>query len=125
MFHNLHPKAPDLEPSDPWQRKRLTPHQLLIHDVRLEQWRPSAVPRLELRERVATDIVPTSAVHTSSLKVIRASDAARNPIESQRLIGLEEEYGWMSNLRIRQIQDSVRDADDTAKLRWVYVAFPI
>lgn len=74
---------------------------------------------------MATDIVPTSAVHTSSLKVIRASDAARNPIESQRLIGLEEEYGWMSNLRIRQIQDSVRDADDTAKLRWVYVAFPI
>lgn len=126
MVHHLpqYIKAPPgLEPNDPWQRKRLTPHQLLVHDVRLEQWRPSAEPRLELRERVARDIVPTSAVHTPSLKLIRASNAARNPIERQRLIGLEEEYGWMSNLRIRRTQDSFSDADDTAKLRWVYVAF--
>ncbi|GAB7350000.1 hypothetical protein MBLNU459_g0679t2 [Dothideomycetes sp. NU459] len=105
--------------ADVWSKKRLTPHQLLVHDVRLEHLRPNSEPRLEILERVATDLVPQSAVRTLSSRLVRAADAARNPIERQRLTALEEEYGWMAALRIRQVQQNVFDSDRTAKLRWV------
>lgn len=74
---------------------------------------------MEIREKVVTDIVPPSAARTLSSRLIRAADAARNPIEQQRLTALEEEYGWMSNLRIRQVQRNISDPDYSAKLRWV------
>jgi hypothetical protein len=104
--------------ADGWSKKRLTPHQLLIHDVRLENWRSNGA-RLEIHEKVASNLVPPSAVLTPSSRLVRAAEAARNPIEQQKLTNLEEEYGWMSNLRLSQVQNYVSDSEDTAKLRWM------
>ena len=104
-----------------WQKKHLTPHQLLVHDVRLEEWRSNGEPRLEVRERIPTELVPHDAVVTSPSRLILASEVAGNPIERQRLTELEHEYGWMSNIRLDQVQKDVQDPDTTAKVRWMYV----
>lgn len=109
---------------DLWLKKRLTPHQLLVHDVRLEELRPNREPRLECREKVVTEIIPQTAVLTPSSRFIRASEAARNPIELQRLTELEEEFGWMSTLRIPRCQDHVSDSSNIPKVRWMYV-YPV
>ena len=115
-----------IDPEDPkldhlWQRKRLTPQQLLVHDVRLEHWRSHSEPRLEVRERVTSELVPHPSVVTPSSKLLRASEAARNPVEQQILTDLEEEFGWMSSLRIPKVQEKVDDPEYTAKIRWMYV----
>lgn len=112
-------KSDQTDFADIWSKKRLTPHQLLVHDVRLEHLRPTSEPRLEIHERIVTDIVPQSAARTLSSRLIRAADAAKNPIEKQKLTELEEEYGWMANLRIRETQRNVYDPEHTAKLRWM------
>lgn len=116
------PRAERINLDHLFERKRLAPQQLLVHDIRLEQRQPDAEPRLEVHERSAADLVQPASVGRSSSRWIRASEAGRNPIEQQRLTDLEEEYGWMSSLRIKQLQHHVHDPQDTAKIRWMYVA---
>lgn len=107
--------------ADPqWRAKPLTPAQILVNDIRLERWRHDRGPMLEMNERSASTLVPESAAHTPSASYVRAADAARNPIEQQRFSTLEEKYGWMRNLRLRQHQQHVYDAEDFAKCRWIH-----
>ncbi|KAK3657824.1 hypothetical protein LTR56_002203 [Elasticomyces elasticus] len=107
--------------ADPqWRKKPLTPSQLLVNDVRLESLRSHGEPMLEVAERTASSLVPATATNTSSAAYIRATDAARNAIEKQRFASLEEDYGWMRNLRLSNRQKHVYDSEDSAKTRWVH-----
>ncbi|KAK5685541.1 hypothetical protein LTS10_003622 [Elasticomyces elasticus] len=107
--------------ADPqWRKKPLTPSQLLVNDVRLESLRSHGEPMLEVAERTASSLVPATATNTSSTAYIRATDAARNAIEKQRFASLEEDYGWMRNLRLSKRQKHVYDSEDSAKTRWVH-----
>ena len=107
--------------ADPqWRTKPLTPAQILVNDIRLEKWRKDRGPMLEVNERFASTLVPHQACTTPSSAYVRASDAASNPIESQRFATLEEEYGWIRHLRLRQYQENVYDSEDAAKCRWIH-----
>ncbi|KAK4962022.1 hypothetical protein LTR10_002518 [Elasticomyces elasticus] len=107
--------------ADPqWRKKPLTPSQLLVNDVRLESLRSHGEPMLEVAERTASSLLPATATNTSSAAYIRATDAARNAIEKQRFASLEEDYGWMRNLRLSDRQKHVYDSEDSAKTRWVH-----
>jgi uncharacterized membrane protein YidH (DUF202 family) len=107
--------------TDPqWKNKPLTPAQILIHDVRLESWRPDRGPMLEMNERLASQLVPDHAASTSSVGYVRAAEAATNPIEQQRFSRLEEEYGWMRHLRIQEYQHNAYDSEHSAKCRWIH-----
>ncbi|KAK4991783.1 hypothetical protein LTR50_001600 [Elasticomyces elasticus] len=109
--------------NDPlWRVKRLTPAQLLVHDVRLEQWRSNTGPMLEITERMSSSLVPQSAAVTTSSRIINAAEASSNPIEQQRLTALEEEYGWMHTLRLSRVQNQVYDPKDSAKCRWIHIS---
>lgn len=104
--------------SDLWAKKFLTPQQLVVHDVRLEDWGPR-IPNLEIREKTAADLVPSSAALTPSSRLLRASEAANNPIERQRLTSLEEQWGWLSFLRLSKRHDDPEDPGDTVVCRWM------
>ncbi|WPH01487.1 Hypothetical protein R9X50_00433300 [Acrodontium crateriforme] len=107
--------------ADPlWRNKPLTPSAVLVQDVRLEQWRETREPLLEIAERSATAIVPDSAAITPSVGYMRAADASSNPIEKQTFTGLEDEYGWIRHLRLQQYQQSAFDSDESAKCRWIH-----
>lgn len=105
-----------------WQKKQLAPHQLMTFDVRLEKLRQIGPPRLEVRERVTADLVPPEAALPQSMKFIRASEASRNPIEHTRLYNLEEEYGWMSNLRLREAHNYPNDPKSAERCRWIHIS---
>lgn len=111
---------------DALQKKNsITPQQLLVHDVRIEDWRPDSKPSLEVRERVATELVPQSAAIAVSHRLLKAAEAASNPIEYQRLAGLEEKWGWLSHLRLKKLQGKAYDPSDSpnsAMLRWIHVS---
>lgn len=112
--------TPDYEADPQWRSKPLTPAQILVHDVRLETWRPDRGPMLEMNERFASTIVPDHAANTTSVGYVRASEAASNPIERQKFSTLEEEYGWMRHLRIEQYQQNAYDSENSAKCRWIH-----
>ena len=110
----------DYEADPKWRRLPLTPAQIVVQDVRLEDWRQNRGPMLEVNERIASTLVPQTAAMTPSASYVRAADAANNPIERQRFSTLEEEYGWLRHLRLLQHQQHAYDSEDSAKCRWIH-----
>lgn len=95
-----------------WRSKPLTPSQLLTHDVQYDTLRPDRGPMLELNERATSSLIPETAAFTPSASFVRIADLTNNPIERQNFNALEQDYGWIRNLRL--------DATDPAKVRWVH-----
>ena len=95
-----------------WKGKRVTPTQLLVHDIYPVPQKYStgaSESRLEIEE------VPTSSLlHESSLKVPPELDlppkvfASCTGVERQQLQSLREAYGWLNALRIPLDQDEPR-----------------
>lgn len=86
--------------ADPkWRLKPITSAQLLVRDIRLESWRKNRPPLLEIVEKSSTDLLPKDVLETTPDHHLRASGAARNPIERQRFVNLEDEFGWIRCLR--------------------------
>ncbi|GME66137.1 Mg2+ transporter protein CorA-like/Zinc transport protein ZntB [Neofusicoccum parvum] len=45
--------------ADPyWRQRRISPAQLLVHDIRLEGWRHDAGPMLEIKEVLSSSLLP-------------------------------------------------------------------
>lgn len=76
-------------------------------------------PLLETVERPVSSLVPHHAAATPSDGLVRASEAAKNPIEEQKFLNLEEEYGWARNLRMLKYQVNEHDSKESAKCRWI------
>ncbi|KAF2719187.1 hypothetical protein K431DRAFT_296209 [Polychaeton citri CBS 116435] len=113
----------DYDESTLWRKKPLTPANLLINDIRLEQWRPDRGPMLEVKERFASTRIQDSAALTPSSNIIKAAEAASNPIEKQRFVSLEEDFGWIRHLRLQRRQhDRFDDGENSAKVRWIHVS---
>ncbi|GAB7358618.1 hypothetical protein MBLNU230_g3848t1 [Neophaeotheca triangularis] len=124
MYPRQPPKQAKNYEADPlWNRKLFTPAQLLVNDIRLETFRPQGGPLLEVVERLPSDLVPSTAALTPSSGIIRASEAARNPIERQRFTELEEQYGWLKHLRLQSYQQHQSDSEHAAKVRWIHCSF--
>jgi hypothetical protein len=103
-----------------WASKNILPTGLLLHDVRLETLRADRGPLLEIHERSASTLVPVSAARTPSENSIRVSRATTNAIDRQNFTALEEQYGWIRHLRLRDHQRSVTDGEDSAQCRWIH-----
>lgn len=86
--------------ADPkWRLKPVTPAQLLVRDIRLETWRKNRGPLLEIVEKSTSSLVPSDVFEGTPGDNLRASKAAKNPIERQRFVNLENEYGWIRHLK--------------------------
>lgn len=114
------PTAVNYEDDPQWRKKPLTPAQLLVHDIRLETWRRHGGPLLECNERAASSLVPETAANTPSASYVRATEAAKTPIEQQKFTKLEEDYGWIRHLRLLKHQIDPHADDDSAKCRWLH-----
>lgn len=118
--------ATDRYRDDPyWKHKPLTPQQLLIQDVGLETLVPGSPARLELREVPPSDLYlstplpqkrteKSSNASTQSTILLRKLGATRT--EQQKLADLQEDYGWMQQLRM-PIERDEREA-----CRWIHVS---
>lgn len=116
----------DYETDAHWRRKPLTPAQLLVHDICVEQLRANRPPQLEIVERACSNLVPETAAHVSSAGSARIAEATTNAIEAQTFSALEDSYGWIRHLRLSSTSSS--DSDTTAtlttasdtKCRWIH-----
>ena len=110
--------------ADPrWRNKPIVPSQILVYDVRLERWSRERGPLLEVIDRFPTStLVPDTAAVTPSAGLVRAAEAATNPIERQRFQYLEEQFGWIRYLRLEQFQVHEYDSALSAKCRWLHCA---
>lgn len=103
--------------ADPrWQKKTLTPAQLMVHDVKLETLKKDRGPMLECNERFAHALVPETAASTPSASLLRISDATSNPIEKQKFTILEDDFGWIRYLRSHKFDDD----DEPTNCRWIH-----
>lgn len=103
-----------------WKKRPLTPANVLVHDVRLETLRPDHGPRLEINERAVQTLIHDSAAYVPSASFVRIAETTDNPIEKQTFTNLEEDYGWIRNLRLQDYQCSTQDSADSAKCRWIH-----
>lgn len=107
-----------------WRHKPLTPSQLLIQDVGLESIVPGSPARLELREVPSSSLYLSTPPRPHSEKssdatshgntLLRKLGATRT--EQQKLGDLQDDFGWMSQLRLHE------DTDDTQICRWIHVS---
>jgi len=111
---------PNYDADPDWSKRPLTPSQLLVHDVRLEELRLERGPMLEIDERFTSSLVPMSAGVTPLASYERAATASRNPIEKAKFTKLETDYGWVRHLRLQSRQRHIYDEESSAKCRWIH-----
>ena len=114
--------TPNYEADPQWRSKPLTPAQILVHDIRMERWRINRDPMLEIVERPSSTLIPRYAASIPSDGPVRASEAAKNPIQKQNFMKLEQDFGWMRRLRLSHHQVSEQDSGDSAKCRWIHIS---
>lgn len=110
--------------ADPyWRQRRISPAQLLVHDIRLEGWRQDVGPMLEIKEVLSSSLLPELAADRRDRLKGEVDVAAwvGNRTEQYRLKSLVSEYGWMNCLRSRGVQERVGDPEDLRKCRWMWV----
>jgi hypothetical protein len=113
-----------------WKNRRLSPAQLLVHDVRIEAWRPGNgesmagpdSPWLEINPVLSSAIVPDPEARDRLSKSLNVEQLVSNRQEQARFKLLASEYGWMNSLRGRRPQHSVNDPPDTRKCRWIHIS---
>ncbi|TKA69136.1 hypothetical protein B0A49_06315 [Cryomyces minteri] len=104
-----------------WRSKRLSPAQVLVHDVRHEEWEKQ--PMLEIKERPSSTLVPSIGHSRVRMqRAIRTGEITSLAIEQQKLAALEEEYGWMNSLRVTDIQRKTSDPEGYSKCRWIHIS---
>jgi hypothetical protein len=108
-----------------WKNRRLTPAQLLIHDIRIEGWNHQTAgsvhrePILELTPILSSSLLPELQSRDHLLETLRAEDFTSNRQEQTQMKSLANEYGWMNTLRSQGVQQSIDDPKDFRKCRWM------
>jgi hypothetical protein len=119
---NTEPATRDYDADPLWRSKPLTPAQILAHDIRLESLQAGRGPMLECNEKAPSSLVPETAASTSRADFARSEAAAVNPIEERRFKRLEEDFGWIRHLRLKERPKPSADGSHpaAAKCRWIH-----
>lgn len=112
------PKDYDANPQ--WRSKPLTPAHVLVYDIGLESLRAERGPMLEVSEKSPSLLVPDSASQTSPARIARAIEASATPIEEGRFQRLEDDFGWIRHLRLKEKQQTADDPGNFANCRWIH-----
>jgi hypothetical protein len=106
--------------ADPyWRTRRLSPAQILVHDVRLEGWRKDVGPMLEMKEVLSSSFESALDLRDGLLENTKFEELSNNRTEQQQFQTLFKEYGWLNCLRSKGIQETLFDREDYNKLRWM------
>lgn len=78
-----------------WRNRRLTPAQLQIHDIRLEEtrWRTDSDGMLEMREVWSSTLLPALEDRERLVNTIPYENLTKNRSEQVNLRNLANEYG--------------------------------
>jgi Mg2+ and Co2+ transporter CorA len=101
-----------------WRSRRLSPAQIQIHDIRLEEQRRDAGPMLEMREVLSSSLLPDLQGRDNLANSIPVGGATKN----ERVKSLVAEFGWMNCLRSSSVQTSTSDPPDFRKCRWIHIS---
>lgn len=100
---------------DFWQGKRLTPAQLLVHDVKLEE-RDARPPRLSINEIPASNLVPDALEEwLRSCNTLPDTSVGNTGSERGHIESLVSAYGWLSCFRSTK-------SDDALQCRWIHIS---
>ena len=111
---------PDDYRHDPyWQKRRLTPAQLLVHDIRLEIRRNGAGEILNIQEILSSTLVPDEFQRHELRDVLDVTELSRQPLEQAKWRTLVDEFGWLQSLRSHRTQQSAFEDPDLRKCRWM------
>ena len=110
--------------ADPyWRNRRLSPAQVQIHDIRLEGWRRhDAGTMLEMREVLASSLLPELEGRDNLMKTLPFADATSKRYDQVQLRSIANEFGWMNVLRSNEVQSTVSDPQPIRKCRWIHIS---
>jgi Mg2+ and Co2+ transporter CorA len=122
------PKVPtpvqvDWQADEYWRKRRLSPAQLQVHDIRLEEsgWH-SGDEMLEMREVLTSTLLPALENRDCLMETLPFDDVTGNRNERIQLRTLAHEYGWMNCLRSKGVQQKTDDPVDMKKCRWIHIS---
>lgn len=98
-----------------WRNRRLSPAQIQVHDVSLEE-RPHDVGQmLEMREVLSSLLLPELRGRDDLANNLPVEEATPNRNEQVQLKRLANEFGWMNVLRCNDPQGQTRT-------RWIHIS---
>jgi hypothetical protein len=108
----------DWEADDYWRRRRLSPAQLLIHDIDFLGWTPDSErshvgPLLEINEVFPSTLLPALGERDRLAESLHPEKWTSNRQEQQNLQNLVNEFGWLNCLRRHDSKS------DSQKCRWM------
>lgn len=121
------PDAVDWSQDKYWQRRRLTPAQILIHDVRIAQkpWQTddsSSGPWVDQNEILTSGLLKDLERRDHLENSIDFDPLTPNRQEQTRLRNLAHQYGWLQTLRGKGVQETIDDPPELRKCRWIHIS---
>ncbi|KAF2449508.1 hypothetical protein P171DRAFT_350286 [Karstenula rhodostoma CBS 690.94] len=118
------PVQVDWQSDQYWRNRRLSPAQLQVHDIRLEDtgWRTDSDGMLEMREVLSSTLLPHLENRDRLASTIPFEELSTNRSEQMNLRSLANEYGWMNCLRSEDVQQNVSDPESFRKCRWIHIS---
>ncbi|KAF2231696.1 hypothetical protein EV356DRAFT_451520 [Viridothelium virens] len=116
-------ERPDDYRNDPyWKKRRLTPAQLLVHDIELEHRGDGKGEILKTQELLSSTIVPGELERDELRDLLEVTELSAHPIEQQKWSTLVDEYGWLQSLRDRSRQGSAFVEPKLRQCRWIHIS---
>lgn len=107
--------------SDPyWRNRRLSPAQIQVHDVRLEDRRYETGSMLDMREILSSSLLPDLKNKDLLASTIPLEHVSKG--ERVRFQTVANEFGWMNCLRSNEVQTSTSDPPELRKCRWIHIS---
>lgn len=107
--------------SDPyWRNRRLSPAQIQIHDVRLNDRLYESGSMLDMEKVLSSSLLPQLENRDRLASEIPLDDASKS--ERVHIQKLAIELGWMNCLRSNKVQTSPSDPPELRKCRWIHIS---
>lgn len=105
-----------------WTHRRLSPAQLLVHDIDLQGWRPDSErthvgPLLEINETLISTLKPVLSARDQLAEQLCPEAWTANRQEQEGLKSLAREYGWLNCLR-----RSSPGSNSDERVRWIHIS---
>ncbi|KAI9663856.1 MAG: hypothetical protein M1821_007346 [Bathelium mastoideum] len=115
-------KTDDYRQDHFWYKRRLTPEQLLVHDVILQNWQNGSEGVLSIDEVPPSEIVPDEFQRNELRDVLSIPELSQDLIEQNHWTDLVDEFGWLQSLRLGRSQQSSLGDPPSRKCRWVHIS---
>jgi len=115
-------EAVDWAADDYWRNRRLSPAQLIVHDINVrDSWSSGEThhtgPLLEADEVFVSSLLPVLTGRDQFAETLFPETLTTNKREQQELATLAREYGWLNCLRRESF-----GSDDDEKVRWIHIS---